>query len=97
MTQHTPGPWVYFGNDDSPFWGQIRSTEDFSLIAQQVDGDDRHEDFVLMAAAPDLLRVCQKVVEWTRGQDSRLRLIDLLEISGEITGIIKSIERESAQ
>lgn len=67
---HTPGPWIYFGDDDSLFWGEIRGTETFELIAKQPELDDRHDDFVLMAVAPDLLAVCEQVLAWaSAGQE----------------------------
>ena len=61
MNKHTPGPWVYFEDSDSAFWGEIHSTETFDLIASQPPADDREADFLLMAAAPDLLEALQMV------------------------------------
>lgn len=106
MIQHTPGPWVYFGDDNSPFWGQIRGTQDFSLIAQQVDGDDRHEDFVLMAAAPELYAACVNLVRWmaeemnVKNTNEIAIIAERIKILGyakEIAIIIERIEQESAQ
>lgn len=106
MTQHTPGPWAYFGDADSPFWGQIRGTQDFSLIAQQVDGDDRHEDFVLMAAAPQLYVACENLVRWMAEEMNVTNTneiaiiaerIKILEYAKEIAIIVERIKEESAQ
>ena len=62
MSEHTPGPWIYYDDPDAVFWGEIRSAAEggnFALIAHQPDGDDREADFVLMAAAPDLLEALE--------------------------------------
>lgn len=43
----TPGDWIHLGEDDpdSPFWGEIRAIESFTLIAVMPALDDRTEDF----------------------------------------------------
>ena len=61
MNKHTPGPWVYFEDSDSAFWREIRSTETLGVIARQPASDDREGDFILMAAAPELLEALQMV------------------------------------
>ena len=84
---HTRGPWTYMGGDlfmESPYWGQIRSAN-WDLIAQQPDGDDRHHDFVLMAAAPDLLEACEEA------------LIDLADMGGLSASTIEDIARAVAK
>lgn len=68
---HTPGPWVYL--QDDPFWGEIRSAETFDLIAQQPEADDREADFILMAAAPDLLAACETLLEEVVTEDNARR------------------------
>ena len=72
MNKHTPGPWVYFEKNDSAFWGEIRSAETFDLIASQPPFDNREADFLLMAAAPDLLEALQMVAaEIANGEGAR--------------------------
>lgn len=48
MSQHTPGPWVFM--TDETFGGQIRTTDDFTLIATAAD--DQYGEQI--AAAPTL-------------------------------------------
>ena len=58
---YTPGPWVNMDKD--PFWGEIRACETFDLIAVMPELDDRTDDFNLIAAAPELLEACKRVIE----------------------------------
>ena len=79
----TPGEWIYFDDVESPFWGEIRSAETFDVIAHQVDGDDRTEDFKLMAAAPELLAACELAYNLLNGgsyavSSTRADVVELL-------------------
>jgi len=47
---------------DGPFWGEIRSCEDFQQIAVMPELDDRTADFNLIAAAPDLLEALSQLL-----------------------------------
>lgn len=92
MSEYTPGPWTYLGGDllvDSPYWGQIRS-ENWDLIAQQPEGDDRHDDFVLMAAAPDLLEAAVELLERVKVEHS---IYDLMNIDEEIAAMERAIAK----
>lgn len=76
LAKATPGPWAYM--EDETFWGEIRScgiNDDdptaFSLIAVTPEGDERDNDFRLIARAPELLRLladeCERLRNASRG------------------------------
>lgn len=83
-TKHTPGPWCYFDDVDSPFWGEIRSTVTFDLIAQQPEADDREADFVLMTASPDMLEALEDAKQ----------LLDALRMDSGVGEILTDSQRE---
>lgn len=51
LSAATPGDWLHLGENDpdSPFWGEIRSIDAFTLIAEMPELDDRTEDFNFIA------------------------------------------------
>ena len=61
----TSAPWVYMNTD--AFFGEIRTVDSFTLIAETPDGDDRTPDFELIVAlrnfAPALLDALEAAEE----------------------------------
>jgi len=82
----TPGPWIHMDGD--VFYGEIRDVDNFDLIAEVPEADDRPEDFEFMAEArqdiPDLLAEVERLrsalsrIGWIIDHDFPIITDDLL-------------------
>ena len=85
----TPGPWIHMDGD--VFYGEIRDVDNFDLIAEVPEADDRPEDFEFMAEArqdiPDLLaeveRLREEVTKFKHRYELACEVVDELSKSLE--------------
>jgi hypothetical protein len=67
MGKHTPGPWHWDGRQAG--YGSLVSESGAEVLADidyeglNLHGDDKEADACLIAASPDLLEACRKLVE----------------------------------
>jgi len=63
---HTPGPWTFRRNFARTGEYEIYSGEQpIAIVLNRADGVHDEEIAILIAAAPDMLKVLQEICEWT--------------------------------
>lgn len=68
--KHTAGSWDFFPSPDEITIGPLQSHSNLVRQVARIDGCD-FEDLAnaqLIAAAPDLLAACERLLEWTNWQ-----------------------------
>ena len=70
-TKHTPGPWNYNGKSRAVYAGNV-SVANCGRTAAGAPAEDADGNCWLIAAAPDLLKACKRVlraIEWSFPRD----------------------------
>ncbi len=75
MSKHTKGPWLEDGNGFAPTWDVSNSERSICTVTTN------RQDAQLIAAAPELLEACQRLVDYARapGKGTLKGAIDMIE------------------
>ena len=84
LTKHTPGPWVIGKQDHDVI--TVDTANGTAICDVYVDSDDRPANANLIAAAPDLLEACERLLDggWPHAEaDIELACSAIAKAKGE--------------
>lgn len=75
-TKHTPGPWKAVGRDVLSMHASPRSSGPLVCVVDDNDDDRWPADSALIAAAPDLLAACERLLDAVERGDHKAKAVD---------------------
>ena len=86
-TQHTPGPWIHYPDDNIISTNGGRKLLEWQARSQFVSTIERDANARLIAAAPELLAALKRAEEWLEGWASaEPYLLDIRTAIARATG-----------
>ena len=94
--KHTPGPWIVkLDKEGCPFIGVASDPYDYPGTVAVVDGGYPEADARLIAAAPELLDIVQRVIRDLNGDNATMRATDAKFAASPMCARIGALVRDA--
>ena len=91
-TKHTPGPWIVQGHPETGWEVEVKDAEGNSIASCDGTLDAAESNACLIAAAPELLALCQEALGLSTMTSGEFAAADLGDFQGRLIRLIARAE-----